>query len=170
MNFTYPPHSKQPSKQMSKQKKKIEPNLCYSFAQAHLLSTWGVVAATIGLCIHRLIVSNFSYSLICWCMVILFSMRFQSVVLCSTFVCGFCDQHLCVVVCERERERHHHKPMASTAKTNGPTTERQTQTHNSITKHIKLNIKHHHNLQTQKPIYPKIKQMGLQVKLEEERC
>ena len=60
--------------------------------------------------------------------------------------------------------------MASTAKTNGPTTETQTQTHSSITKHIKLNIKHHHNLQTQKPIYPKIKQMGLQVKLEEERC
>ena len=57
--------------------------------------------------------------------------------------------------------------MASTAKTNGPTTETQTQTHSSITKHIKLNIKHHHNLQTQKPIYPKIKQIGQQVKLEE---
>ena len=81
------------------------------------------------------------------------------------FMCGFCVQRLCVVVYVRERERHHHKPMASAAETNGPAIE--TQTHSLITKHIQLNIKNHHNSQTQKPIYPYIKQMGQQVKLEE---
>ena len=76
-------------------------------------------------------------------------------VLCSMFVCG--------CLCERERERDtitnqwplQLKPTALPHK------------HSLITKHIHLNIKHHHNSQTQKPIYPKIKQIGQQVKLEE---
>ena len=92
-----------------------------------------------------------SYTLICWCVVILFSMRLQSVVLFSTFVCGFC---VWLFMWERERERHHHKPMTSVAETNGLATKTQTQTHSLITEHIQLNIKYQHNSQTQKPIYP----------------
>ena len=58
MNCTYPPTNNQQNRGntviANPLRETNEPDpLCSSFARAHLLSAWDVVAATVGLCIHR---------------------------------------------------------------------------------------------------------------------
>ena len=64
-----------------------KPTLYSSFARAHLLFAWDIVAAIIGLCIYKLCLTSHTLWFVgVWFFV--FSMK---------LICGFCVQHLCVV-------------------------------------------------------------------------